>query len=111
MSFFEHIATRIFAICRLMVHFGPLSSRHCLLISAIHSALPGSEVWTGIISKEVYSKPLAQRLGVSRVTSAYVIVLEPVVIVITGVISIAFYSVERRSIYFKKVEGNKEANY
>lgn len=106
-------AAGVTALSRLMANVGgPSSSKRRLLMSAVQSVLLyGSEIWAVALNRDYNRKQLlrVQRRGALRVASAYRTVSEPAVLVIAGVIPIHLLARERRAIFLRKVEQNREA--
>lgn len=108
----EKAAKGVASLSRLMANIGgPSSSKRRLLMTAVQSVLLyGAEIWADALSKEIYSKRLAQvqRRVALRVASAYRTVSHPAVLVIAGVIPIDILAQERSAIYRRKLETDKD---
>jgi len=120
LSFWEQIkssadkaARGVSSLSRLMTNTGgPRSSKRRLLMTSVQSVLLyGAEIWADSLSKKKYRTRLAQvqRRAALRVASAYRTVSEPAVLVIAGVIPISLLARERKAVYLRKSEGDKEA--
>lgn len=100
------------SLSRLMANVGgPRSSKRRLMMSAVQSALLyGAEVWAEALAKEVYRARLGrvQRQAALRVASAYRTVSEPAVLVVAGVIPVKLLAEERKAIYHRKGEADKD---
>lgn len=106
-------AAKVTALSRLMANVGgPSSSKRRLLMTAVQSVLLyGAEVWAGALEKEYNRKQLlrVQRRGALRVASAYRTVSEPAVLLIAGAVPIDLLAMEKRAIYLRRSEGNRDS--